>query len=162
MPLTHCYYAAPPPLSLPPLPPLSALPPLPPLRPPRPPRPQSVIEAIRTLVHRPIPGGRRAQLGILTYSNSVQFYPYRAHSEQPCMTVMGDLHSPFVPLPTSGWLVPVATEHGREHVRLLLRLLLLCGCCCCPCLLLRLLLLLPLRLLPLQLPPYDIRFPLIL
>uniref|UniRef100_A0A7S4QMV4 Uncharacterized protein n=1 Tax=Alexandrium monilatum TaxID=311494 RepID=A0A7S4QMV4_9DINO len=72
----------------------------------------TVVSAIKDVIQKgAIPGGQRAQVGILTFDTSLHFYNLSSNLSQPQMLVVSDLEDLFLPLP-EGILAPLGDSES--------------------------------------------------
>merc|ERR1711988_935592 len=78
----------------------------------------TVVDSIKeAILSEQIPGGQRAQMGIITFDTSLHFYNLNPNLSQPQMLVVSDLEDLFLPLPDD-ILVPI-TESQSAIMNLL-------------------------------------------
>jgi protein transport protein SEC24 len=66
-----------------------------------------VVATIKDAIHqKKLPGGSRAQMGIITFDTALHFYNLNSNLAQPQMLVVSDLEDLFLPLPDD-ILVPI-------------------------------------------------------
>jgi len=72
----------------------------------------TVVASIKeTIQSGQIPGGQRAQMGIITFDTSLHFYNLNSNLSQPQMMVVSDLEDLFLPLPDD-ILVPISESES--------------------------------------------------
>merc|ERR550525_1847302 len=72
----------------------------------------TVVSTIKEAIQSgKIPGGQRAQMGIITFDTALHFYNLNSNLSQPQMLVVSDLEDLFLPLPDD-ILVPIAESES--------------------------------------------------